>query len=203
MCQRSMAARSPPIQRHRDSASRLRHVSVVDRRRGHRRPGGRARPACGRIRHRGPGRAVPAAPAVQTAASQCCRARASYFGPTWVTGRCPHCGSHLALPPLAPELVHRRRVRAAGHTYPSGPRTGCPVLARCWGHRAGLIDIRVRRLPDLLTLPLYLGLMALLVGSRSHRAPVGQPAPGRSRGCCPGVPLPCTAPRDAGRDRAR
>ena len=76
-CQRWTAAQSPPIQRHRDSASRLRHVSVVDRRRGHR---SAWQPGPPSARPYSPPRSPPGSPGgttALTAASQCCQARAS------------------------------------------------------------------------------------------------------------------------------
>jgi hypothetical protein len=85
------------------------------------------------------------------------------FSPSWVTGRCPHCGSHLALPPLAPELVTAGVFALLAIRARSVPELAALCMLAAGGIALACIDIRVRRLPDLLTLPLYLGLIGLLV----------------------------------------
>jgi leader peptidase (prepilin peptidase)/N-methyltransferase len=85
------------------------------------------------------------------------------FSPAWVTARCPHCGSHLALPPLAPELVTAGVFALLAVRARSVPELAALCMLAAGGVALAYIDIGVRRLPDLLTLPLYFGLIGLLV----------------------------------------
>jgi len=109
------------------------------------------------------------------------------FSPAWVTSRCPHCGSHLALPPLAPELVTAGVFALLATHARSAPELAALCLLAAGGIALACIDIAVRRLPDLLTLPLYLGLIGLLVIA----AGTGHQWGGLLRAVLAGVALAC------------
>jgi leader peptidase (prepilin peptidase) / N-methyltransferase len=109
------------------------------------------------------------------------------FSPAWVTDRCSHCGSRLALPPLAPELVTAGVVALLAMRARSVPELAALCILAAGGIALACIDIGVRRLPDLLTLPLYLGLIGLLVIA----AGTGHQWGGLLRAVLAGVALAC------------
>jgi leader peptidase (prepilin peptidase)/N-methyltransferase len=82
-----------------------------------------------------------------------------------VTGRCDGCGAHAGPPPLAVEISAAVLLAAlASLVHP-----GLVLVAACWLAICcvplGWIDAAVRRLPDVLTAPAYLGTMAALLAA--------------------------------------
>jgi len=91
------------------------------------------------------------------------------------------------LPPLAPELVTAGVFALLATHARSAPELAALCLLAAGGIALACIDIAVRRLPDLLTLPLYLGLIGLLVIA----AGTGHQWGGLLRAVLAGVALAC------------
>src|SRR5512132_4338157 len=63
------------------------------------------------------------------------------FSPAWVTARCPNCGSHLALPPLAPELVTAGVFALLATRARSAPELAALCMLAAGGIALACVDI--------------------------------------------------------------
>jgi leader peptidase (prepilin peptidase)/N-methyltransferase len=95
-------------------------------------------------------------------------------GPLAPTGRCPRCAARIGPAPWLVEVVAGAVCGLLAWRV-ADPWT---LAALCWLGLAGValafVDVAVHRLPDLLTLPTYLGVLVLLAG-----AAVANGEPGR------------------------
>lgn len=84
---------------------------------------------------------------------------------TWVTGRCPACRARISVRPPTQELITAIIVAGlAARAHPVGELAALFLLGT-GGVTLGFIDAAVHRLPDLLTLPLYGSVTALLAAT--------------------------------------
>jgi leader peptidase (prepilin peptidase) / N-methyltransferase len=83
----------------------------------------------------------------------------------WLTGRCPRCARRVSLRPLVAELI----TAAAFALLAAHARSVAELAALCLLAAAGItlafVDAAVHRLPDLLTIPAYLGTTVLWVAA--------------------------------------
>lgn len=92
----------------------------------------------------------------------CAAASRGLFAPVRpLTGRCTRCGVRTGAPPLVPELLGAAGFAVAGWIGGGMWR----VAAVCWllafALAAALVDVAIRRLPDVLTWPCLAGVSAL------------------------------------------
>lgn len=85
-----------------------------------------------------------------------------FLSAAWVTGRCPGCGSLLGVRPLVPELVTAAAFALLAARTRSIPVLAALCLLAAMGIALAFIDAAVRRLPDMLTMPLYAAVTGLL-----------------------------------------
>lgn len=79
-----------------------------------------------------------------------------------VTGRCSQCGSRIGLSPLVPELATAAALALLATRARSVPELAALALLAAAAITLSFIDAAVRRLPDLITLPLFAGVTGLL-----------------------------------------
>lgn len=96
--------------------------------------------------------------------------------PRLTTSRCRHCRSRLGPLPLL-ELASAATVGALAGRFAGTPEVAAFCALGALGIALAAIDLNVQRLPDLLTLPAYPALLALLAAAAlvSHQAwPLGR-----------------------------
>lgn len=81
----------------------------------------------------------------------------------WVTGRCPRCARRISLRPLMAELATAAVFALLAARAHSAAELAALCLLAAVGITLAFIDVTVHRLPDLLTLPAYLGVSALFL----------------------------------------
>lgn len=113
-------------------------------------------------------RAVPRGEPARTACTSC-----STHYPTpglrgrlqAVTGRCPTCGERIGPAAALPEVLTGAAFAALAATGASGWIGAAQYWLVACGAALTIIDLKVHRLPDVLTLPASLGTLLLLAGA--------------------------------------
>jgi leader peptidase (prepilin peptidase)/N-methyltransferase len=109
--------------------------------------------------------AVPQGQPTRRACPSCSADLAAAHRPMSPLGRCPACRSRIPPGALVPELL----AAAAFTAIAAGGAVGWFAAAQYWLAACGvvliLVDLAVRRLPDILTLPACAGTLLLLLGA--------------------------------------
>lgn len=89
----------------------------------------------------------------------------------WLTSRCPRCRSRIGLRPLMPELATAAVLTVLATRAGSVPELAALAVLAAGAIALAFTDAAVRRLPDLLTLPLAAGVTGLLAvtAATSHQ----------------------------------